>query len=83
MNARERWQDRYKKGPDTLYGKRSVRDYIHRAPFELYDIKNDPDEVHNLASDKSYAKLLAELKAKLQKFQEQSRDPWAMKWEYE
>ena len=77
------WQDRYKKGPDTLYGKRTVRDYIHRAPFELYDIKNDPDEAHNLANDKSYAKLLAEMQGKLKRFQEQSRDPWALKWTYE
>ena len=32
------------------------------APEELYDLKNDPMEKNNLASDEKYAKLLAQLR---------------------
>jgi N-sulfoglucosamine sulfohydrolase len=77
------WQDRYRQGPETLYGKRTVKDYIHRPAFELYDLKANPDETNNLAADPSYAKLLAEMKAELKAFQERTEDPWVLKWEYE
>jgi N-sulfoglucosamine sulfohydrolase len=77
------WQDRYRRGPETLYGKRSVKDYIHRPAFELFDLAKDPDETKNLASDANYAKLLAEMKAELKAFQERTADPWVLKWEYE
>jgi N-sulfoglucosamine sulfohydrolase len=77
------WQDRYRQGPDTLYGKRSVKDYIHRPAFELYDLAKDPDEMKNLAGDANYAKLLAEMKGELKAFQERTSDPWVLKWEYE
>ncbi len=40
--------------------------YFHyrliQAPEELYDLKNDPLEKNNLASDKKYAKILANLR---------------------
>ena len=77
------WQDRYRQGPDTLYGKRSVKDYIHRPAFELFDLAKDPDETKNLAGDANYAKLLAEMKTELKAFQERTADPWVLKWEYE
>jgi N-sulfoglucosamine sulfohydrolase len=77
------WQDRYRQGPETLYGKRTVKDYIHRPTFELYDLKADPDETKNLAAEARYAKLLAEMKAELKAFQERTEDPWVLKWEYE
>jgi N-sulfoglucosamine sulfohydrolase len=77
------WQDRYRQGPETLYGKRTVKDYIHRPAFELYDLKTDPNETKNLAGDPNYAKLLAEMKAELKAFQERTADPWVLKWEYE
>lgn len=77
------WQDRYRQGPETLYGKRTVKDYIHRPAFELYDLTADPDETKNLAGDPNHAKLLAEMKAELKAFQERTADPWVLKWEYE
>jgi N-sulfoglucosamine sulfohydrolase len=77
------WQEAYRRGPDTMYGKRTVRDYIHRPTFELYDIKNDPDEAHNLADDKAYAETLGKLKKELQAFQTRTKDPWVLKWDYE
>jgi N-sulfoglucosamine sulfohydrolase len=77
------WQDRYQQGMDTLYGKRTVGEYIHRAEFELYDIETDPHEANNLALSEADAKVLAELKAKLQAFQKRTGDPWELKWRYE
>jgi N-sulfoglucosamine sulfohydrolase len=77
------WQDRFRQGPDTLYGKRTVHDYIHRAAFELYDLKTDPHETKNLAGDPNYAKLLAEMKTQLKDFQQRTDDPWILKWDYE
>jgi N-sulfoglucosamine sulfohydrolase len=77
------WQEVYRRGPDALYGKRTVKAYIHRAPFELYDLEKDPDEIHNLAGDAKHAGVLAELKGKLRDFQKRTRDPWILKWDYE
>jgi N-sulfoglucosamine sulfohydrolase len=77
------WQDAYRRGQDTLYGKRTVKDYIHRAPFELYDLKNDPHEVRNLADDPNHLKLQADMKRQLYDFQKQTADPWILKWDYE
>jgi uncharacterized sulfatase len=36
-----------------------------RPAEELYDLQNDPHEVHNLAGDAEYQKILKELRAKL------------------
>jgi N-sulfoglucosamine sulfohydrolase len=76
------WQAVLERGI-TPYGKRSVEAYHHRPPFELYDIESDPDEIHNLADSADHATLLAELKGKLRQFQEQTKDPWLLKWDRE
>lgn len=65
------------------YGKRTVEAYLHRPKFELYNLENDPHEVNNLADNPMYAKVLAELKAKLKAFQKRTKDPWILKWDYE
>ena len=80
--ASKTWQAVRDRGLDT-YGKRPVDAYLHRPAFELYDLENDPDEINNLASDPAHAELLAALKDKLKAFQEQTKDPWILKWEYE
>ncbi|MGI8979404.1 MAG: sulfatase family protein [Pirellulaceae bacterium] len=77
------WQDVYQHGPETTYGKRTVKAYIHRPQFELYDLTADPDEVKNLAADPAQKKLLEELKGKIKAFQKRTNDPWILKWDYE
>jgi N-sulfoglucosamine sulfohydrolase len=77
------WQEAYRRGPDANYGKRTVRQYIHRPQFELYDLAADPDETRNLADDPDHAELLTELKGKLKAFQKRTGDPWILKWDYE
>ncbi len=81
--AASTWQAQYRLGPDTPFGKRTVRDYVHRPRFELYDMKNDPDESVNLASNPEYAPVLEKYQQKLRAFQEKMKDPWIMKWNYE
>ncbi|GAB4039078.1 sulfatase family protein [Spirosoma gilvum] len=76
------WQDGLKRG-DKLFGKRTVTTYLHRPRFELYDLQTDPDEVHNLATNPKYRDILTRMQAKLKAFQQQTRDPWVSKWEFE
>ena len=68
---------------EELYAKRSIDAYINRPVFELYDLQEDPDELHNLADNPQYGDLLASMKAKLKAFQERTNDPWILKWEHE
>ena len=77
------WQEALRKGPDSLYGKRTVRAYVERPAFELYDVETDPDEIYNLADDPQHAATLAELKAKIKSFQQRTADPWLLKWDRE
>ncbi len=76
------WQGTLKRG-GKLYGKRTVDAYLHRPKFELYDLQNDPHEVKNLADDRQYKARLEEMKAKLKAFQQRTKDPWILKWDYE
>ena len=77
------WQAQFKQGMDAPYGKKTVGTYIHRPPFELYDLEVDPWEGRNLAGDPEHAALLARMKDKLKAFQGRTGDPWILKWEYE
>ena len=77
------WQAQWKKGPDAPYGKKTVREYIQRPQFELFDISADPNETVNLATEDKYKPVLEEYKAKLKKFQNLTQDPWVLKWKYE
>lgn len=43
--------------------------------WELYDLKNDPTEVHNIYNNPKNAPLIRRLKAQLLKLQEQYNDP--------
>ena len=80
--ASSTWQAVLKSG-DKVYGKRSIEAYIHRPRFELYDLQNDPHEIHNLADDTNHSQMLQELKEKLKAFQKRTKDPWILKWSYE
>ncbi|MFT4549445.1 MAG: N-sulfoglucosamine sulfohydrolase [Verrucomicrobiales bacterium] len=77
------WQTQWDKGKDAPYGTKTVGEYIQRPQFEFYDIKNDPDEAHNLADETSHAETLETYKSKLKAFQKATGDPWITKWDYE
>jgi hypothetical protein len=46
-----------------------------RPVVELYDIKEDPHEVENLAQKKEYAKIVNEMSDKLWRWMEEVGDP--------
>ncbi len=77
------WQAQYQKGPDAKYGMKSVQEYIQRPEFELYDMKSDPNESKNLASDPAFGSILENYKKTLRKHQDEMEDPWKIKWDYE
>lgn len=43
--------------------------------WELYDLQEDPKEMHNLYGQPKYEPVVAELKAELKRLQEQYNDP--------
>ncbi|QUE53352.1 sulfatase [Luteolibacter ambystomatis] len=81
--AASTWQGVWRKGPQALYGNRTVDSYIHRPPFELYDMEKDAAETKNLAEDPTHKELLESMKKRLKEMQKRTDDPWRLKWEYE
>ena len=52
-----------------LHSETIMRNYPHYfAPDQLYDLENDPDEQINLATDPTYAGVLAEMQARLERY---------------
>ncbi len=55
----------------------SVQDYLmnpSKPVEELYEIANDPDEIHNLANDKKYEKVLVRFRKQLADWEEKTQD---------
>lgn len=63
---------------DKMMGARPVGAFQRRPEYELYDLERDPAEIRNLAADPAHAKVVAELRAKLHKMMEKTRDPWVI-----
>lgn len=76
------WQGVLKRG-DRMYGSRTVEALLHRPRHELYDLEADPRELQNLAEKPEHAAMLKELQGKLRAWQERTKDPWLVKYEYE
>ncbi len=53
-----------------------MRDYQHAGRIELYDLENDPDELHNLATEPSdqHQQLISDFDAKLAERMHEIRD---------
>ena len=73
------WVSMQKEGL-ALYGQRSPEALLHRPRIELYDLKVDPHETINLADDPAHQETRDRMIAKLQKFLNETKDPWAIKW---
>jgi N-sulfoglucosamine sulfohydrolase len=78
----ETWQSDLKRKEKHL-GKRTLDAYLNRPEFELYDLKNDPDEIVNLAGDLKYKDVFEQLKQKIVTFQKETEDPWYILWQRE
>jgi N-sulfoglucosamine sulfohydrolase len=76
------WQGVLRRKEPTVGG-RTLEALLHRPREELFDLEKDPNEFHNVASDPAYASVLADLRARLKKWQEDTRDPWLVKYEHE
>ena len=48
--------------------------YVTRPEEELYDLKNDPFELHNIAADQKYQPIKTALRSKMEAFMKQQRD---------
>jgi len=46
-----------------------------RPPVEMYDLENDPNEMHNLAGERTHAEVEERLSAELYAFQKATDDP--------
>lgn len=55
--------------------------FRHRVPEELYDLKNDPDCLHNLIDDPAYIATMNALQAKLVTHMRRTDDPMLVAFE--
>ncbi|XP_013388757.1 N-sulphoglucosamine sulphohydrolase [Lingula anatina] len=67
--------NRTRVGKDTHWFK-SLKQYYYRAEWELYNIVNDPRELHNLAKDPQTSSVFKEMRHQLSWWQNQTADPW-------
>ncbi|NLB68751.1 MAG: DUF4976 domain-containing protein, partial [Lentisphaerae bacterium] len=67
----------------SQFGKRKVEAYVQRPRYELYDLENDPDELVNLADKPEHAETVERFAGFIKEFQEETDDPWAIKWLHE
>ena len=77
------WQSCYRQGPDATYGFRKVSEVMRHRQFELFDMRQDPEERVNLAENPEHADALARYIEKLKAFQRETGDPWMLKWTYD
>jgi N-sulfoglucosamine sulfohydrolase len=57
-------------------GQRRTASVLRHSREELYDMEKDPLETANLAGSPEHASTLAGLRATVQKFRDESKDPW-------
>jgi len=63
--------------PIRMIRTRELKYNLHiRHGEEFYDLRNDPDELRNLASDAGFAKRKAELRAELERWMKSNSDPF-------
>lgn len=76
------WQSIYRNNIKK-FGKRTTDAYLHRPEFELYNLKDDPDEIINLATNPQYTDVLEEMKKELKEWQLKTKDPWYIMWDHD
>ena len=75
--ASKTWQSVRKQGPNAMAGKRPAQAFLHRDAEELYDVRKDPDEVHNLVKSPEHQAILKQLRTDTLAFRERTADVWA------
>ena len=70
------WQSWLRAAETDPRAKAVVEHFHHRVPVELYDIQKDPYELRNLATDPAHAKVLGDLRVRLDAWiRSQGEDP--------
>jgi N-sulfoglucosamine sulfohydrolase len=82
LYASPTWQGVLKRD-DMMLGQRSRLAFENRPREELYEIRNDPNELTNLATGGKAVEVLKDLSARLKSWQEATKDPWLVKYRYE
>jgi len=80
--ASSTWQVIYRNNIE-YFGPKTVKDYLFRPEFELYDLDKDPNESNNLASDGTFKNILNNMKDKMKAFQTKTKDPWMIMWSHD
>ena len=69
-----RFQSWVKKGQTDAFAREQAQRYQHRPPVELYDLRNDPYEMKNLAGEPDQKANLSRLRAALDAWMKQQGD---------
>ncbi len=69
------WQGIQRRG-DTTIGCRKLSSVMHHRKEELYDLEKDPHETTDIASTPGNATLVRDLREKVNRFQQDTKDPW-------
>ena len=80
--ASSTWQSIYKNDIE-YFGPKTVKNFLFRPEFELYDLSKDADELNNLATKKEFETVLETMKTKMKNFQTKTKDPWAIMWSHD
>ena len=65
--------------PEVMLGRRRLASYLYRGPEELFDLENDPEEIHNLVGEEGFEDVLREMRARLEEWQLETDDVWLFK----
>jgi len=68
---------------EGTYQGKPISNYTDRPEFELYNLQKDPWEQNNLAYEPAYIPVRQKLHKRIKVFQEQTNDPWMVKWIHE
>jgi uncharacterized sulfatase len=72
--GREYWDSWQQRSYETKHAAWVLWKYHNRPAEELYDLRNDPKETRNLASDTNYVSILEKLRPELEKWRERQGD---------
>jgi len=64
----------------TMFGPRTIDQYLHRPQIELYDLETDPWEVQNLADEPVHAERRKQMTERLLERLVATEDPWLLKY---
>ena len=73
-NRLQCWQSWLRDAKTNPVAAEIVRRWVKRPEIEFYDTEKDPYELSNLAKDPEYAKLMMQLKKKLESWMAQQGD---------